>query len=151
MCSFLLLVVFVSCVGPDFPTPQPTEGSPEPTGLDGAASGLRDALAGIGEEKDGSADDAAAGAGASGSCGDKPFVEDSADKAIRQALVFGDFKAAVTKCLETGRMADAIVFASFGPPQLWEETRKEYFKQHKSPFIRHVMKSVAQEVRRTTD
>jgi hypothetical protein len=46
-------------------------------------------------------------------------------------------------------MADAIVFASFGPPQLWEETRKEYFKQHKSPFIRHVMKSVAQEVRGT--
>jgi hypothetical protein len=119
--------------------------------LDGAASGLRDALAGIGEEKDGSADDAAAsaGAGASGSSGEKAFVEDSADKAIRQALVFGDFKAAVTKCLETGRMADAIVFASFGPPQLWEETRKEYFKQHKSPFIRHVMKSVAQEVRGT--
>ncbi len=74
---------------------------------------------------------------------DKPFVEDTDEVFIRQALVFGDFKSAVQRCLATGRMADAIVFASFGPPPLWEETRAEYFRQHKSTFIKHIMKNVS--------
>jgi len=128
--------------------PQAAEASPKPEdqeqdegALDGATAGLREAL----EEKDSSESGAAGKSPSAASAAGKPFVEDAADKAIRQALVFGDFKAAVTKCLETGRMADAIVFASFGPPQLWEETRTAYFAQHKSPFIRHVMKAVAHE------
>ena len=48
-------------------------------------------------------------------------VDDDDESAIRHALIYGDFAAAVQRCLSTGRIADAIVFSSFGPPQLWEE------------------------------
>lgn len=74
---------------------------------------------------------------------EEEYKEDSDDQFIREALVFGDFKSAVDRCLSTNRMADAIIFSSFGPPSLWEETRAAYFAQHKSPFIRNVMKSVS--------
>ena len=70
-------------------------------------------------------------------------VDDDDESAIRHALIYGDFAAAVQRCLATGRIADAIVFSSFGPPQLWEETRGHYFATHPHPFIRNVMKSVS--------
>ena len=70
-------------------------------------------------------------------------VDDEDESAIRHALIYGDFAAAVHRCLATGRIADAIVFSSFGPPQLWEETRSHYFAVHPHPFIRNVMKSVS--------
>ena len=70
-------------------------------------------------------------------------VDDDDESAIRHALIYGDFAAAVQRCLATGRIADAIVFSSFGPPQLWEETRNHYFATHPHPFIRNVMKSVS--------
>ena len=70
-------------------------------------------------------------------------VDDEDESAIRHALIYGDFAAAVQRCLATGRVADAIVFSSFGPPQLWEETRNHYFATHPHPFIRNVMKSVS--------
>ena len=67
--------------------------------------------------------------------------EDEAD--IRHALIYGDFTSAVQRCLQTGRLADAIIFSSFGPTNLWEETRAHYFAVHPHPFIRQVMKSVS--------
>ena len=70
-------------------------------------------------------------------------VDDEDESAIRHALIYGDFAAAVQRCIATGRIADAIVFSSFGPPQLWEETRNHYFAVHPHPFIRNVMKSVS--------
>ena len=59
------------------------------------------------------------------------------------ALIYGDFTSAVQRCLQTGRLADAIIFSSFGPPTLWEETRNHYFSVHPHPFIRNVMKNVS--------
>ena len=69
------------------------------------------------------------------------FDDDEAD--IRHALIYGDFTSAVQRCLQTGRLADAIIFSSFGPPHLWEETRTHYFSVHPHPFIRHVMRNVS--------
>jgi len=111
---------------------------------------LKSALDGVDESKDGKEPEASPASSAGGSStaastksSNKPWVEDADDRAIRQALVFGDFKTAVARCLASNRMADAIVFASFGPPQLWEETRAAYFNQHPMPFIRHTMKNVS--------
>ena len=124
----------------EFPTPKPDAADATSPNANGNAlndnAALINAIDGIAEEKQ---PESANGTATS----PKPFVEDEDDKAIRQALVFGDFKAAVTKCLAVGRMADAIIFASFGPPPLWEETRAKYFESHKMPFIRQVMKNVS--------
>jgi protein transport protein SEC31 len=120
-----------------FPSPEPekpAEGALENT------TALSQALDGVEGKEDGAT---STSAGAPALSPSKPFVEDADDKAIRQALVFGDFKAAVAKCLQSNRMADAIVFASFGPPQLWEETRAVYFEKHRMPFIRNIMKNVS--------
>lgn len=126
--------------------PAPPEEAAAQSALD-ANGDLAAAIDGIDDTKEADAkDDSANGAVASAStpaAAAQPFVEDADDREIRQALVFGDFKAAVTKCLAVGRMADAIIFASFGPPPLWEETRAQYFASHRMPFIRDTMKNVS--------
>ena len=70
-------------------------------------------------------------------------VLDDDEAEIRHALIYGDFTSAVQRCLQTGRLADAIIFSSFGPSNLWEETRAHYFSVHPHPFIRNVMKNVS--------
>ena len=70
-------------------------------------------------------------------------VGDDDESEIRHALIYGDFSSAVSRCLQTGRLADAIIFSSFGPASLWEETRSHYFAVHPHPFIRSVMKNVS--------
>ena len=59
------------------------------------------------------------------------------DLMIKQALIVGNFAAAVKRCIDTGRMADAIIYSSCGGPKLWEETRAAYFNQHPQPFVRY--------------
>jgi len=68
---------------------------------------------------------------------------DDDEALIREALLYGDFKTAVDQCLSSGRLADAIVFSSFGPPSLWEETRAAYFNSHPHPFIKNSMRQVS--------
>ena len=70
------------------------------------------------------------------------YIESDDDRAIKQALVYGDFNTAVTRSISSNRMADALVIASFGAPDLWEKTRNIYFTQHSNPFIRNIMKYV---------
>lgn len=114
----------------------------EAENVDGMNGALGD-MNGIGEALPADEKESEAKASAAPAVPEGPFREDADDVAIRKALVFGDFKAAVDRCLASNRMADAIVFASFGPQPLWEETRAAYFKQHKHPFIRNIMKCVS--------
>ena len=70
---------------------------------------------------------------------DGDFDEETEDdRAIRQALIVGDFKKAVAKCVELGRMADAIMYSSCQGGELWLEMRALFFKQHKQRFVRKV-------------
>ncbi|KAK3522089.1 hypothetical protein QTP70_024350 [Hemibagrus guttatus] len=54
------------------------------------------------------------------------------DGLITQALLIGDFEAAVNLCLHDNRMADAIILAIAGGPELLEETQKKYLAKTQS-------------------
>ncbi|KAM9455996.1 protein transport protein Sec31A isoform 2-T2 [Clarias gariepinus] len=54
------------------------------------------------------------------------------DGLITQALLVGDFEAAVNLCLHDDRMADAIILAIAGGPELLEKTQKKYLTKTQS-------------------
>ncbi len=56
------------------------------------------------------------------------FLSD-VDGLITQALLIGDYEAAVNLCLHDNRMADAIILAIAGGPELLAETQKKYFSK----------------------
>lgn len=54
------------------------------------------------------------------------------DGLITQSLLTGDYEAAVNLCLHDNRMADAIILAIAGGPELLAETQKKYFSKTQS-------------------
>ncbi|XP_036451801.1 protein transport protein Sec31A isoform X8 [Colossoma macropomum] len=54
------------------------------------------------------------------------------DRLITQALLIGDFEAAVNLCLHDNRMADSIILAIAGGPELLEKTQKKYLAKTQS-------------------
>ena len=61
------------------------------------------------------------------SLNDKSAMSPAAEKAIQDALVVGNFEAAVECCFRTGNLADALILASCGGDDLWQKTRVRYF------------------------
>uniref|UniRef100_A0A8B9KRZ6 Protein transport protein Sec31A n=1 Tax=Astyanax mexicanus TaxID=7994 RepID=A0A8B9KRZ6_ASTMX len=63
-----------------------------------------------------------------------PFPEtvSNVDRLITQALLIGDFEAAVNLCLHENRMADSIILAIAGGPELLEKTQKKYLAKTQS-------------------
>lgn len=60
---------------------------------------------------------------------DKPSkMTPAAEEAIKNALLVGDFAAAVECCLRTGNMADALVLASCAGGDVWTKTQDRYFQ-----------------------
>ncbi|KAH9606662.1 hypothetical protein KSS87_001444 [Heliosperma pusillum] len=60
------------------------------------------------------------------------------DDAVQRALVVGDYKGAVARCLSANKMADALVIAHVGGVSLWESTRDQYLKMSRSPYLKVV-------------
>ncbi|XP_076803880.1 protein transport protein Sec31A-like isoform X2 [Clavelina lepadiformis] len=58
------------------------------------------------------------------------------DSLISQALLIGNYSAAVDLCLRGERMADAIVIAIAGGPELLKKTQKRYFAASQSKISR---------------
>eukprot|EP01041_Mallomonas_annulata_P003398 gene3398-6750_t len=60
-----------------------------------------------------------------------------AEPTIRQALVVGNFAAAVDCCLEAGLMAEALLLAQCGDPALCNRTQNIFFERQKNkkPFL----------------
>jgi len=56
---------------------------------------------------------------------------------VKQALMVGNFEAAVDCCFRTGNLADALVLASCGGADLWAKTQERYFESQspKRPFL----------------
>ncbi|XP_056322890.1 protein transport protein Sec31A isoform X3 [Danio aesculapii] len=59
-------------------------------------------------------------------------VSQDIDGLITQALLTGDYEAAVNLCLHDNRMADGIILAIAGGPELLEKTQKKYFSKTQS-------------------
>lgn len=57
---------------------------------------------------------------------------------IKQSILIGNVEAAVECCMKCGRYADALFLAASGTPELWKQTRDEYARKQKDPFIRLV-------------
>ena len=51
---------------------------------------------------------------------------------MAQALLMGNFEAAVEMCLAENKMAEAILLAIAGGPELLLRTQKKYFQRNKS-------------------
>ncbi|CAG05283.1 unnamed protein product [Tetraodon nigroviridis] len=58
------------------------------------------------------------------------------DGLITQALLTGNFESAVELCLHDNRMADSIILAIAGGPELLEKTQKKYFAQTRSKITK---------------
>jgi protein transport protein SEC31 len=79
----------------------------------------------------------AAAADRSGGSDVDPEVVNVAEVAIRNALVVGNFAAAVDCCIEAGLMAEALLLAQCGDPGLWTRTQATFFERYrkKRPFL----------------
>ncbi|XP_075400243.1 protein transport protein Sec31A isoform X14 [Tenrec ecaudatus] len=63
-------------------------------------------------------------------------VSGDIDGLITQALLTGNFESAVDLCLHDNRMADAIILAIAGGPELLARTQKKYFAKSQSKITR---------------
>nr|DBA28679.1 TPA: hypothetical protein GDO54_008994 [Pyxicephalus adspersus] len=63
-------------------------------------------------------------------------VSGDVDGLITQALLTGNFESAVDLCLHDNRMADAIILAIAGGPDLLARTQKKYFARTQSKITR---------------
>jgi protein transport protein SEC31 len=71
------------------------------------------------------------------STGDKVMMSKSAENIVHKSLLVGNFEAAVECCFRSGNLADALVLASCGGPELWSKTQARYFASQaaKRPFL----------------
>ncbi|KAM7392447.1 hypothetical protein PAMA_007522 [Pampus argenteus] len=63
-------------------------------------------------------------------------ISQDVDGLITQALLTGDFEAAVELCLHDNRMADSIILAIAGGAELLEKTQKKYFTKTHSKITK---------------
>ena len=60
-----------------------------------------------------------------------------AENAIKDALLVGNFEAAVECCFRSNNLADALILASCGGSDLWQKTQSEYFAREtgRRPYL----------------
>ncbi|XP_035391313.1 protein transport protein Sec31A isoform X3 [Electrophorus electricus] len=74
-----------------------------------------------------------------------PRLVQDIDGLITQALLVGDFEAAVNLCLYDNRMADSIILAIAGGPKLLEKTQKKYFTKTQNKISKLITAVVMKE------
>ena len=64
-------------------------------------------------------------------------MSDKAERAVNEALLVGNFEAAVDCCVSNGNLADALILASCGGAELWAKTQAHFFTSElqKRPFL----------------
>eukprot|EP00578_Thalassiosira_sp_NH16_P006546 CAMPEP_0181106352 /NCGR_PEP_ID=MMETSP1071-20121207/16486_1 /TAXON_ID=35127 /ORGANISM="Thalassiosira sp., Strain NH16" /LENGTH=1086 /DNA_ID=CAMNT_0023189753 /DNA_START=165 /DNA_END=3425 /DNA_ORIENTATION=+ len=69
--------------------------------------------------------------------GSKSIMTKHAENTVKDALLVGNFEAAVECCFRSGNLADALVLASCGGADLWQKTQAEYFAREskRRPFL----------------
>ncbi|XP_038060867.1 protein transport protein Sec31A-like isoform X2 [Patiria miniata] len=78
-----------------------------------------------------------------------PFTiskKDDIDGLISQAVLTGNFEAAVEMCLHNDRLADAILLAIAGGPELLSKTQRRYFKKVKCNISRLISSVVTKDL-----
>jgi protein transport protein SEC31 len=54
--------------------------------------------------------------------------DSNVEESIKKLLLIGNFQAAVDCCMKNGQMANALLLATHGGPDLWEKTKNEYLE-----------------------
>jgi protein transport protein SEC31 len=70
------------------------------------------------------------------------------EKKLSLAMLNGNFGGAVECCLQAGRVADALVLAASGGPELWTATRDRFLQSSSTPFGRTLAAVVHQDFNR---
>mmetsp|Transcript_26772 Transcript_26772/g.73660 ORF Transcript_26772/g.73660 Transcript_26772/m.73660 type:complete len:1029 (-) Transcript_26772:36-3122(-) len=67
----------------------------------------------------------------------KQEMSEATQTMVKEALMVGNFEAAVDCCFQTGNLADALVLASCGGAELWAKTQERYFRSQSEqrPFL----------------
>lgn len=67
----------------------------------------------------------------------KSVMSKRAENTVKDALLVGNFEAAVECCFRSGYLADALILASCGGADLWQKTQAEYFAREskRRPFL----------------
>lgn len=77
-----------------------------------------------------------------------PKDSSETDQLITKAIVLGDLEAAVQLCLQSDRMSDALLLATFGGEELLSRTQKAYFERQakKTSYLRLLQSVVDQDL-----
>jgi protein transport protein SEC31 len=78
----------------------------------------------------------------------KHSMSAATQEVVKQALLVGNFEAAVDCCFRTGNLADGLVLASCGGADLWTKTQERYFQSQSAnrPFLSVVNAVIQNEV-----
>jgi protein transport protein SEC31 len=76
------------------------------------------------------------------------LMSKSTEEMVKKALLVGNFEAAVECCFRTGNLADALILASCGGPDLWAKAQERYFESQsaKLPFLSTVSAVIRNQV-----
>jgi protein transport protein SEC31 len=68
---------------------------------------------------------------------DANSVPESAEREdeIQKALFVGQYDAAVDCCFKAGRLADALLIANIGGPDLFKKTMHRYMRRNPRPYM----------------
>ncbi|GLD94914.1 hypothetical protein PINS_up003539 [Pythium insidiosum] len=75
-----------------------------------------------------------------------PLYTEQSESTLMQALLVGNFEVAVNCCLHYNQLADALLLASCGGPELWEKTQRAFFAHQTRPVMRVVSAIIKNEL-----
>jgi len=75
-----------------------------------------------------------------------PVYTEESESTLMQALLVGNFEVAVNCCLAYNQLADALLLASCGGPELWEKTQRAFFAHQQRPVMRVVAAIIKNEL-----
>lgn len=75
-----------------------------------------------------------------------PIYTEQSESILMQALLVGNFEVAVNCCLRYNQLADALLLASCGGPDLWDKTQRAFFAHQKRPVMRVVSAIIKNEL-----
>ncbi|EQC34520.1 hypothetical protein SDRG_07848 [Saprolegnia diclina VS20] len=75
-----------------------------------------------------------------------PVFTRESEEMVKRALLVGNFEAAVECCLRHNQLANALLLATCGGPELWHRTQEAFFQQQQRPFMKIVAAIIKNEL-----
>ncbi|OQR85466.1 hypothetical protein ACHHYP_11810 [Achlya hypogyna] len=75
-----------------------------------------------------------------------PVFTQASEDIVKRSLLVGNFEAAVECCLRHNQLANALLLATCGGPELWARTQEAFFKRQQRPFMKIVAAIIKNEL-----